>query len=88
MENPDLIEFYGEECPHCKRMKRTIVEFEKKTGIVITKLEVWHNEENMKLLEGIDAFAHCGGVPFLFNRISGKFVCGETTLDELERWAA
>lgn len=87
MENPDLIEFYGTECPHCKRMEPLVKEFEKKSKVVIVKLEVWHNEENRKMLEEIEVFSQCGGVPFFYNRISGKFVCGETTLEGLEEWA-
>jgi len=87
MENPNLIEFYGEECPHCKRMEKTVSEFEKKHKITITKLEVWHNDKNKEVMESILQFSKCGGVPFFFNKENGKFVCGETTLDGLEDWA-
>ena len=84
MEN--LIEFYGEECPHCKRTEKTVSEFEKKHKIKITKLEVWHNKENMKILEDIFQYGQCGGVPFFFNKENQKWICGETTLDKLEDW--
>jgi thiol-disulfide isomerase/thioredoxin len=87
VENPDLIEFYGTECPHCRRMDKIVAELEKKKKITIAKLEVWHDEENKKILEAIPEFNKCRGVPFFFNRTSGKFICGECSLEDLEKWA-
>ena len=82
----NIIEFFGTECPHCKRMEPVIEKFEKKHG-KITKLEVWHNEENDKMMREIPEFQKCGGVPFFFNKDNNKFICGECTLEELEEWA-
>jgi thiol-disulfide isomerase/thioredoxin len=45
-----LLEFYGEECPHCKDMHKLVVKLEKEEGIKVEALEVWHNEENEKRL--------------------------------------
>ena len=60
-----LIEFYGTECVHCKEMDPIIKKVEKDLGIKITRLEVWHNSENAKLLEKYDknpdGSEFCGG---------------------------
>ena len=81
-----LIEFYGEECPHCIKMKPMIENIEKDLGVQVDSLEVWHNEENLKLLETHDK-GFCGGVPFLINTQTGKWICGEATEEELKAWA-
>ena len=46
-----LIEFYGTECVHCKEMVPIIAQVEKELGVKITRLEVWHDSENAKLLK-------------------------------------
>lgn len=81
-----LMEFYGEECPHCLDMHKLVVKLEKEEGIKVEALEVWHNEENEKLLESIDKDL-CGGVPFFYNSKNKKFICGEATYKELKEWA-
>ncbi len=81
-----LMEFYGEECPHCLDMHKLVVKLEKEEGIKVDALEVWHNEENEKLLESIDKDL-CGGVPFFYNSKNKKFICGEASLKELKEWA-
>lgn len=87
MENPNLIEFYGQECPHSIKMKEIVSKFEKKHKTILTKLEVWHNEENDKLLRSIPEFSKSKGVPFFFNKENNKFICGACKLEELEEWA-
>ena len=82
----DLIEFYGTECPHCKEMEPLMERLEEDTNLKIERFEVWHNEKNAKLLEQLDQ-GFCGGVPFFFNRKTGKWICGSTTYDNLKRWA-
>lgn len=82
-----LINFYGEECPHCLKMHELVSKLEKETGITVDKLEVWHNEENLKKLEELDSKGECGGVPFFANTKTNKFICGEATYDELKAWA-
>ncbi len=86
-EKKELIFFYGLECPHCLRMEKLVNKLVKE-GIIIKKLEIWHNEENNKLMEKLDCEEEpCGGVPFFLNQITGKTVCGEVDYKELKNWA-
>ncbi len=84
MKNKNLIEFYGRECPHCKRIEPVVKEFEKKFG-EITKFEIWHDAENKSLFDSF-ASKRCNGVPFFFNTENKKFICGECDLGQLEEW--
>lgn len=77
-----IYEFFGTECPHCINMK-PLVERLQKEGIEVKSFEVWHNEDNANMLERIDE-GHCGGVPFFYNPENKKWICGETTYDELK----
>ena len=81
-----LLEFYGEECPHCVEMRPLIEKLEKDAGVKVDRYEVWHNEENAKKMEEYDK-DFCGGVPFFYNTDSKKFVCGEASYEELKDWA-
>lgn len=81
-----LLEFYGLECEHCKKVFPLIEKLEKEEGIKIVQYEVWHNEENAKKLESFDV-GLCGIVPFFINEKSEKFLCGEVTYEELKSWA-
>lgn len=81
-----LLNFYGKECPHCHEMEPLVEKLEKETGAKVDRLEVWHNEENMKTMEKYDKDL-CGGVPFFFNTDTNKFICGEASFDELKTWA-
>jgi len=51
MAGKRLIEFYGTECVHCKEMDPIREKVEKDIGVKITRLEVWHNSENARLLQ-------------------------------------
>ncbi|MBP6854724.1 MAG: glutaredoxin family protein [Candidatus Pacebacteria bacterium] len=81
-----LINFYGEECPHCQHMHTVVEKLEKEEGIKVEKIEVWHNKENLKKLEDLDKGV-CGGVPFFINTDSGKTICGEAEYEALKAWA-
>ena len=81
-----LLEFYGEECPHCIKMKPLVERLEKEENAKILKYEVWHNEENVKKMEEYDK-GLCGGVPFFFNTENGKYICGSTDYEEFKSWA-
>jgi thiol-disulfide isomerase/thioredoxin len=76
-----IIEFYGETCPHCLSMKPVVEKIEKDLGIEITKLEVWNNTDNQKVMqkyEGIIGEA-CGGfaaVPAFVNTKTNQALCG------------
>lgn len=81
-----LIEFYGTECPHCIHMKPLVEQLEKELDLKVEKLETWHNEENAKKQEEFDK-GLCGGVPFLYNTESKKFLCGASEYEQLKKWA-
>ena len=83
----DLLFFYGLECPHCLRMEKLVDKLIKE-GHPIKKIEIWHNEDNNKMMEKLDCEEEpCGGVPFFLNQNTGKTVCGEVPLSELKSWA-
>lgn len=81
-----MIDFYGTECPHCIRMVPLIERLEKELDVKVKRMEVWHNEENAKLMEKYDD-GLCGGVPFFYNTKTKKFICGKTSYEELKAWA-
>lgn len=81
-----LIEFYGKECPHCLKIAPLVEELEKNLGVTIEQYEVWHNEDNLKKFREYDKVP-CGGVPFFINTDTGQSICGETTYENLEKWA-
>jgi len=81
-----LLEFYGTECPHCVVMHELVLRLEKEEGIKVESLEVWHNKENENKLIELDK-DFCGGVPFLYNLKSNKWLCGEANYEELKDWA-
>lgn len=81
-----LIEFYGNECPHCQKMLSLVERLEREEGVKIEKYEVWHNEENLKKLQEYNR-GLCEGVPFFFSADTKKFICGETTYENLKMWA-
>lgn len=79
-----LLAFHGTECPHCRNMDSIIARLNKE-GLKIKKLEVWHNDKNAELM-GRYNFGKCGGVPFFYNTVTEKFICGETTYASLKKW--
>lgn len=83
---PDLIEFYGTECPHCRDMEPLIERLEQEAGLKIERFEVWHSAKNAELMQKFDK-GFCGGVPFFFNKKTGKWICGSTSYDKLKKWA-
>jgi thiol-disulfide isomerase/thioredoxin len=82
----DLMEFFGTECSHCKSMDPLVARLEDEEGVSVHKLEVWHNEENARLLREYDK-GYCGGVPFFYNKRTGKWICGSATYEKLKDWA-
>ena len=87
-QNKELLFFYGLECPHCLRMEKFVDKLAKEDGHKIRKVEIWHDEENNKMMEKLDCEEEpCGGVPFFLNQHSGNTVCGEVTYKELKEWA-
>ncbi|MBI3671677.1 hypothetical protein HY249_02690 [Candidatus Azambacteria bacterium] len=86
MPEKRLLEFYGEECPHCKNMDPLIEELEKELGLKVERFEVWSNEKNKKMLQEYDR-NFCGGVPFFYNTASCEWICGEADPEKLKKWA-
>jgi thiol-disulfide isomerase/thioredoxin len=85
-ESSHLIEFFGTECSHCKSMEPLIARLQDEEGVAIQRLEVWHNEENARLMREYDR-GYCGGVPFLYNTQNGKWICGSVSYEKLKDWA-
>eukprot|EP00438_Fugacium_kawagutii_P030600 Skav228337 [mRNA] locus=scaffold1898:101855:102124:- [translate_table: standard] len=56
-------------------------------GTKIVWLEAWDNPLNERLRATIDLKNQCGGVPYLFNRKTGKVLCGVVAYDKLRAWA-
>ena len=81
-----LLEFYGEECPNCVDMEPLVEKLEKELSIKVKKYEIWHNEENSKLMDKYDK-NFCGGVPFFYNTKTNKWICGSTDYEKLKKWA-
>ncbi len=79
---PMILEFFGDECSHCQAMK-PIVEKLKTEGAEIQSFEVWHNDNNANKMDNLDK-GRCGGVPFYINLQTDKWICGETSYDELK----
>lgn len=86
----DFVEFYGEECPHCKLMIPIVAQVEEETGITFQKLEVWHNETNQQtmMMHAEDIQRDCGiiGVPAFYAFKTGKAICGEFSANELKNF--
>ncbi len=81
-----LIEFYGKECGHCKKMEPLMDKLEQELGVKVQHLEIWHDEENEKKFVD-DARGICQGVPFFVNTETKKTICGEASYEELKEWA-
>jgi thiol-disulfide isomerase/thioredoxin len=86
MEADYLLEFYGTECVHCKKMEPLMERLEDELGITLKRLEVWHNQVNATLLKQYDQ-GFCGGVPFFFNTRTNKWLCGDASYETLKAWA-
>ena len=86
-----LLMFSGRECVHCKEMDPIVQKLEKGSNIKITKMEVWHDSNNKKLMEQCDKDEEgnefCGGVPFFYNENTKKKICGNTSFEKLKAWA-
>jgi len=81
-----LLFFYGGDCPHCETMDSVCDKLKLETGIEIERIEVWENDENMKIMENLDK-EPCGGVPFFVNTKTNKTICGEVPYKKLKNWA-
>jgi thiol-disulfide isomerase/thioredoxin len=83
-----LYEFYGEECPHCQKMRKLTDKLMKEfPDVKVVRKEVWHNDTNMKFIKECDSGDLCGGVPFFYNADNKKWLCGEVKYEEIKEWA-
>lgn len=78
--------FYGTECVHCHEMVPLVERLEKEEKIKVIRMETWHNSVNAKKLQETDK-GRCGGVPFFYNDVSKKFICGSASYEKLKTWA-
>ncbi len=85
-QKSNLIEFYGTECVHCRDMDPLIARFQDEHGVEITRLEVWHNDQNARLLRQYDQ-GRCGAVPFFYNTQTEKWLCGSASYEKFKDWA-
>ena len=85
-EESHLMQFFGTECSHCHSMEPLVARLQDEEGVTIQKLEIWHNEENAKLMREYDK-GYCGGVPFFYNTKTGKWICGSVSYEKLRDWA-
>ena len=81
-----LLEFYGTECPHCRRMEPLVERLEQEEGVKVEKHECWHDEKNEELRASKDK-GDCGGVPFFVNEETGAKLCGAVPYEMLLAWA-
>ena len=85
-----FVEFYGAECPHCKKMVPIVEQVERETGVIFQKLEIWHNDTNREIMlyHASDIERDCGflGVPTFMSIKTNKSICGEVSAERLKRF--
>ncbi len=83
-----LIFFTGTDCPHCEAMRRLADRLKAEWGIVLDEREVWHNEQNYRMLENYTrTIDGCDGIPVFVNTQTNVVLCGEISYKELVSWA-
>jgi len=87
-----LLLFYARECPHCRRMLPLVDRLETETGVVLERLEVWHDEANADLMRSYRSVIgpKCGGqlrTPTFLNTETNDLLCGEVDYETLKAWA-
>lgn len=87
-----LIMFHGRECPHCRAMMPLVDRLAAETGVVLDRLEVWHDEANADRMRAYKPVLapKCGGqlrVPAFLNAESSEALCGEVAYEALKAWA-
>ena len=90
-EEPYLIEFHAAGADQCDEMRPAMSAVEQALNTRILKWDVWSDPAAYKLMQfldkGPDGRSKCGGLPFFYNRKTGKIVCGATTEKNLMNWA-
>jgi len=85
-DEPELLEFYGAECDHCKMVAGFLDRLKAEEGIDVKRFEVWHSSANQGIFMK-HAAGKCKGVPFLINTATGAFLCGPKTYEAVLGWA-
>ena len=67
-------------------MESLVERLEDEERVKVAKLEVWHNEANANQMREYDK-GYCGGVPFYYNKKTGKWICGSADYERLKKWA-
>lgn len=83
VQNPDLILYWGQGCPHCEKVKQYIVDNKLNQKIKISQKEVYNNQVNQQ--EMLDTAKLCPeidttqgmGVPFAFITSTKKCLQGD-----------
>lgn len=88
-DNPDLVFFWGNGCPHCENVENWIKDNQATEKIKINFKEVYYNKENQTDLSNI-AKEYCPeiisnggvGIPTGFDFVNKKCIQGDTPLIE------
>jgi len=86
VENPDLIFYWGDGCPHCENVEKWMAENNIDQKLKITKKEVYQDAENRKeLIDSVNKYCpelnqNGVGVPIGFDPVNNKCIQGDTTI--------
>lgn len=76
----DFVYFYGKTCPYCQKLNARIQEEDLFSKISVEKREVYSNAENsaifQALAEKIGLSPSEIGVPFVYDKVTGKYGTG------------
>jgi len=83
-----LLFFNGTECTKCHEMEPLIEKLEKETGVKVTALETYHNDQNRELLMKITNNGEsCAQLPMFYNEDTKDMICGKCDYERLKKWA-
>ncbi|KAK1939533.1 hypothetical protein X943_000816 [Babesia divergens] len=83
---PHLLAFHKKDCEFCEDMEPLILRANKECDVHIERLDVGYNH-NYALMLKLDKRAKCGGLPFYYNLLTHRHICGATTYQNLVAWA-
>jgi thiol-disulfide isomerase/thioredoxin len=84
--------FYGEDCPHCKKMHPIVKEIVKEIGAKFKFLEIWYDEENADYMRSFSKIIedssqnHDLSVPTFLDIKNKEAIVGSKTKEELIKW--
>ncbi|NUN11541.1 hypothetical protein HUU53_02750 [Candidatus Micrarchaeota archaeon] len=89
MTQPYLFKFFGREDPNSMEMTTVVNDLEKKLGLSVLRLEVWHNHQNKKLFDKTLKKLQMRelSLPAFFNKKTGQLITGTQDYSTLESWA-